>query len=64
MPGGTKQGESPQIRSTGDLPPPRHHTTNAGPLLLNGGVGVNIDLVEFYGNVINSNIELRWQRQL
>ena len=36
----------------------------AGPLLLNAGVGVNIDPAsEFYGNVINSNIELRWQRR-
>ncbi|WP_413324335.1 DUF3769 domain-containing protein [Synechococcus sp. MIT S9503] len=36
----------------------------AGPLLLNAGVGVNIDPnSEFYGNVINSNIELRWQRR-
>ena len=36
----------------------------AGPLLLNAGVGVNIDPAsEFFGNVINSNIELRWQRR-
>lgn len=36
----------------------------AGPLLLNAGIGVNIDPnSEFYGNVINSNIELRWQRR-
>ena len=36
----------------------------AGPLLLNAGLGVNIDPnSEFYGNVINSNIELRWQRR-
>ena len=36
----------------------------AGPLLLNAGVGVNIDPnSSFYGNVINSNIELRWQRR-
>ena len=36
----------------------------AGPLLLNAGVGVNIDPnSQFYGNVINSNIELRWQRR-
>jgi len=36
----------------------------AGPLLLSAGVGVNVDPAsEFYGNVINSNIELRWQRR-
>jgi len=36
----------------------------AGPLLLNAGIGVNVDSnSEFYGNVINSNIELRWQRR-
>ena len=36
----------------------------AGPLLINAGLGVNVDPAsEFYGNVINSNIELRWQRR-
>ena len=36
----------------------------AGPLLLNMGVALNVDPAsEFYGDVINSNIELRWQRR-
>ena len=36
----------------------------AGPLVLNAGVGVNVDPnSEFYGDVINSNFELRWQRR-
>ena len=36
----------------------------AGPLILNAGVGVNVDPnSEFYLDVINSNIELRWQRR-
>ena len=36
----------------------------AGPLILNAGVGLNVDPAsEFYGDVINSNIELRWQRR-
>ena len=36
----------------------------AGPLVLNAGIGVNVDPAsEYYGNVINSNIELRWQRR-
>ena len=36
----------------------------AGPLIINLGVGLNIDPVsEFYGDVIDSNIELRWQRR-
>ena len=36
----------------------------AGPLVLNAGVGLNIDPAsEFYGDVIDSNIELRWQRR-
>ena len=36
----------------------------AGPLVINLGVGLNIDPVsEFYGDVIDSNIELRWQRR-
>ncbi len=36
----------------------------AGPLLLNAGLGVNVDPNSpFYGDVINSNIELRWQRR-
>ena len=36
----------------------------AGPLVLSAGVGVNVDSnSEFYGDVINSNFELRWQRR-
>ena len=36
----------------------------AGPLILNAGVGLNVDpSSEFYGDVIDSNIELRWQRR-
>ena len=36
----------------------------AGPLVLNAGVAINVDPgSEFNGNVINSNIELRWQRR-
>ncbi len=36
----------------------------AGPLILNAGVGLNVDPAsEFYGDVIDSNIELRWQRR-
>ena len=36
----------------------------AGPLVINAGVGLNIDPAsEFYGDVIDSNIELRWQRR-
>ena len=36
----------------------------AGPLVVSAGVGVNVDpSSEFYGDVINSNIELRWQRR-
>ena len=36
----------------------------AGPLVLHAGVGVNVDRnSEFYGDVINSNFELRWQRR-
>ena len=36
----------------------------AGPLLLNAGFGINVDAgSEFYGDVINSNIELSWQRR-
>ena len=36
----------------------------AGPLLINAGVAINVDPnSDFYGNVINSNIELRWQRR-
>ena len=36
----------------------------AGPLVLNAGVGVNVDPnSEFYGDVINSNFELLWQRR-
>ena len=36
----------------------------AGPLIINAGVALNVDPgSEYYGNVINSNIELRWQRR-
>ena len=36
----------------------------AGPLIINLGVGLNIDPAsEFYGDVLDSNIELRWQRR-
>ncbi|MBL6888459.1 MAG: DUF3769 domain-containing protein, partial [Synechococcus sp. BS30m-G30] len=36
----------------------------AGPLVLNAGVGLNVDPnSEFYRDVIDSNIELRWQRR-
>ncbi len=36
----------------------------AGPLVINAGLGLNIDPAsEFYGDVIDSNIELRWQRR-
>ena len=36
----------------------------AGPLVINAGLGLNIDPgSEFYGDVIDSNIELRWQRR-
>ena len=36
----------------------------AGPLVLDAGIGVNVDPAsEYYGDVINSNIELRWQRR-
>lgn len=36
----------------------------AGPLVLSTGVKFNVDPgSEFYGDVINSNIELRWQRR-
>ena len=35
-----------------------------GPLLLSTGVNLNVDPgSEYYGDVINSNIELRWQRR-
>ena len=35
-----------------------------GPLLLSTGVNVNVDSgSEYYGDVINSSIELRWQRR-
>ena len=66
--GGTlKQGESPfKFDQPVDLATLGIGITQqiAGPLLLNAGVGVNIDPgSEFYGNVINSNIELRWQRR-
>ena len=36
----------------------------AGPLVLNAGVGINVDPgSEYYGDVIDSNIELRWQKR-
>jgi len=36
----------------------------AGPLVLSAGVGVNVDpSSEFYGDVIDSNFELRWQKR-
>jgi hypothetical protein len=36
----------------------------AGPLVINAGIGLNIDpSSEFYGDVLDSNIELRWQRR-
>ena len=36
----------------------------AGPVVVDAGVGVNVDPAsEFYGNVIDSKIELRWQRR-
>ena len=36
----------------------------AGPMILNVGIGLNVDPAsEFYGEVIDSNIELRWQRR-
>ena len=36
----------------------------AGPMILNVGIGLNVDPAsEFYGDVIDSNIELRWQRR-
>ena len=36
----------------------------AGPLVINAGFGLNIDRAsDFYGDVIDSNIELRWQRR-
>ena len=36
----------------------------AGPLIINAGVAVNVNPNStYYGNVINSNIELRWQRR-
>ena len=66
--GGTlKQGASPfEFDQSVDLATLGISLTQqiAGPLLLNAGVGVNVDpSSEFYGNVINSNIELRWQRR-
>ena len=66
--GGTlKDGDSPfEFDQSVDLATLGFGITQqlAGPLLLNAGVGVNIDPnSEFYGNVINSNIELRWQRR-
>jgi len=66
--GGTlKQGDSPfEFDQSVDLATLGIGLTQqiAGPLLLNAGFGVNVDpRSEFYGNVINSNIELRWQRR-
>ena len=35
-----------------------------GPLLFSGGVGLNVDPnSEFYGDVVDSYVELRWQRR-
>jgi hypothetical protein len=35
-----------------------------GPLMFSGGVGVNVDpSSEFYGDVVDSYVELRWQRR-
>jgi hypothetical protein len=35
-----------------------------GPLVFNGGIGVNVDPgSEFYGDVVSSYVELRWQRR-
>ena len=35
-----------------------------GPLMLSGGIGVNADPnSEFYGDVVDSYVELRWQRR-
>ena len=35
-----------------------------GPLLFNGGIGLNVDPgSEFYGDVVASYVELRWQRR-
>jgi hypothetical protein len=35
-----------------------------GPLLFNGGIGLNVDPgSEFYGDVTDSYVELRWQRR-
>ena len=36
----------------------------AGPLVLNAGIGINVDPAsDYYGDVIDSMIELRWQRR-
>ncbi len=36
----------------------------AGPLIINAGAAFNVDPAsEFYGDVVNSNFELRWQRR-
>jgi hypothetical protein len=36
----------------------------AGPLVFSGGIGLNVDpSSEFYGDVTNSYLELRWQRR-
>ncbi|QNJ05067.1 protein of unknown function DUF3769 [Synechococcus sp. MEDNS5] len=66
--GGTlKQGSSPfEFDQAIDLGTLGFGLTQqiAGPLILNAGVALNIDPAsEFYGDVINSNIELRWQRR-
>jgi len=66
--GGTlKQGASPfEFDQSVDLATLGIGLTQqiAGPLLLNAGVGMNVDSGStFYGKVINSNIELRWQRR-
>ncbi len=66
--GGTlKQGASPfEFDQSVDLATLGIGLTQqiAGPLLLNAGIGMNVDSSStFYGKVINSNIELRWQRR-
>ena len=35
-----------------------------GPLLLSGGIGLNVDASsEFFGDTVDSYVELRWQRR-
>ncbi|MFL0784173.1 MAG: DUF3769 domain-containing protein, partial [Prochlorococcus sp.] len=36
----------------------------AGPLVINAGVGLNVDRASpYYGDVVNSNIEISWKRR-